>query len=114
MTDQYSSHVEAANQEQRLKQHQRLFGLLSIAAGLIFLQGYMIAPLIPRLSRVFQVPEQTIGLIVPAYMLSYALAALFYGLLSDRFGRWPIMRASLLVFVLFTLLTATAQTANQM
>lgn len=114
MTDQYSSHVEEANQEQRLKQHQRLFGLLSIAAGLIFLQGYMIAPLIPRLSRVFQVPEQTIGLIVPAYMLSYALAALFYGLLSDRFGRWPIMRASLLVFVLFTLLTATAQTANQM
>jgi MFS family permease len=74
----------------------------------------MIAPLIPRLAQVFQVPEQEIGLIVPAYMLAYAIAALFYGLISDRFGRWPVMRASLIGFIVFTLLTATAQTAFQM
>jgi len=110
----HTNHTEEANQEQRLKQHHRLFLLLAVAAGLIFFQGYMIAPLIPRLANVFQVPEQEIGLIVPAYMLSYALAALFYGLLSDRFGRWPIIRTSLLVFILFTALTATAQTATQM
>jgi MFS family permease len=74
----------------------------------------MIAPLIPRLSEIFQVSEQEIGLIVPVYMLAYALAALFYGLLSDRFGRWPVMRASLFIFVVFTALTATAQSATQM
>lgn len=107
-------HAEAADRTVRLKQHGHLFTLLSIAAGLIFLQGYMIAPLIPRLAEVFNVPVQEIGFIVPAYMLSYALMALFYGVLSDRFGRWSVIRISLAVFVLCTALTATAQTASQL
>jgi predicted MFS family arabinose efflux permease len=107
-------HTEAADRTLRLKQHKTLFGLLSLAAGLIFLQGYMIAPLIPRLAEVFNVPVQEIGFIVPAYMLSYALMALFYGVLSDRFGRWSIIRISLIIFVICTALTATAQTAGQL
>jgi predicted MFS family arabinose efflux permease len=111
---EHLSHAEAADHTIRLKQHERLFVLLSIAAGLIFLQGYMIAPLIPRLAEVFNVPVQEIGFIVPAYMLSYALMALFYGVLSDRFGRWSIIRISLAIFVVCTALTATAQTASQM
>jgi predicted MFS family arabinose efflux permease len=108
------SHTEAADRTLRLKQHKQLFALLSIAAGLIFLQGYMIAPLIPRLAEVFNVPVQEIGFIVPAYMLSYALMALFYGVLSDRFGRWSVIRISLAIFVVCTALTATAQTASQL
>lgn len=107
-------HIEEADRTLRLKKHKQLFNLLSIAAGLIFLQGYMIAPLIPRLSEVFNVPVQEIGFIVPAYMLSYALMALFYGLLSDRFGRWSIIRLSLIIFIVCTALTATSQTAGQM
>jgi predicted MFS family arabinose efflux permease len=107
-------HTEPADRAIRLKQHRNLFFLLSTAAGLIFLQGYMIAPLIPRLAEVFDVPVQEIGFIVPAYMLSYALMALFYGVLSDRFGRWSIIRISLIIFVVCTALTATAQTASQM
>ncbi|MBF2007059.1 MAG: MFS transporter [Chlorogloeopsis fritschii C42_A2020_084] len=107
-------HAEAADRTIRLRQHRNLFALLSIAAGLIFLQGYMIAPLIPRLAEVFNVPVQEIGFIVPAYMLSYALMALFYGVLSDRFGRWSVIRISLFIFVICTALTATAQTASQM
>lgn len=108
------SHAEAADRTLRLTQHRNLFALLSTAAGLIFLQGYMIAPLIPRLAGVFGVPVQEIGFIVPAYMLSYALMALFYGILSDRFGRWSIIRISLAIFVICTALTATAQTSGQM
>jgi predicted MFS family arabinose efflux permease len=107
-------HTEPADPAIRLKQHKDLFSWLSIGAGLIFLQGYMIAPLIPRLAEVFNVPVQEIGFIVPAYMLSYALMALFFGLLSDRFGRWSIIRISLALFVIFTALTATAQNASQM
>jgi len=74
----------------------------------------MVAPLIPRLSEVFEIPAQEIALIVPAYMLSYALTALFYGLLSDRFGRWSVIQVSLILFIVFTALTATAQSAFQM
>ncbi|PZV22387.1 MAG: MFS transporter, partial [Leptolyngbya sp.] len=107
-------HWEDADPALRMRQHNRLFGWLAIAAGLIFLQGYMIAPLIPRLAEIFAVSAQEIGFIVPAYMLAYALGALFYGVLSDRFGRWSMIRLSLLIFIVCTALTTTAQTAAQM
>jgi predicted MFS family arabinose efflux permease len=112
--DRSSRHLEAAQLQQRLKQHQRFLGLLSVIAGLIFFQGYMIAPLIPRFSQVFQASAQQIGLVIPAYMLTYALAGLFYGILSDRFGRWSVIQASLIIFVVATALTATAQSAWQL
>jgi MFS family permease len=74
----------------------------------------MVAPLIPRLSNVFGVSSQRIGLVVPAYMIPYGVSTLFYGLFSDRLGRWRIMCVSLVAFLVLTALTATAQTASQM
>lgn len=93
---------------------EHLLWVLSAATFLIFFQAYMVAPLIPRLSVTFGIPAETVGLAIPAYMIPYGVATLFYGLLSDRIGRQPIMFASLLAFVLFTGLTATAQSASQM
>ncbi len=96
------------------RQHEHLLWVLSGATFLIFFQAFMVAPLIPRLSAVFGVSDQAIGLIVPAYMIAYGISTLFYGLLSDRIGRGPILLASLLVFVVLTLLTATSQSTSQM
>jgi len=97
-----------------MDQRERLLRVLSAATFLIFFQAYMVAPLIPRLSTMFLVSGQTIGLIVPAYMIPYGVSTLFYGLLSDRLGRRRIMLASLLAFVILTALTATAQSAAQL
>src|SRR6266478_61965 len=105
---------EPENQGKTGKQLERLLWVLSAATFLIFFQAYIVAPLIPRLSHVFGVSSRSIGLVVPAYMIPYGVATLFYGLLSDRLGRRPIMFASLLAFVVFTALTATAQSASQM
>jgi predicted MFS family arabinose efflux permease len=99
---------------ERQDPREGLLRVLSAATFLIFFQAYMVAPLIPRLSAVFGVSPPTIGLVVPAYMIPYGVATLFYGLLSDRLGRRPIMFASLLAFVVFTALTATTQSASQM
>src|SRR6266571_2360878 len=96
------------------EQRERLLRVLSAATFLIFFQAYMVAPLIPRLAAVFAVSGQTIGLMVPAYMIPYGVSTLFYGLLSDRLGRRRIMLASLLAFVVLTALTATAQSASQL
>jgi predicted MFS family arabinose efflux permease len=93
---------------------ERLLQVLSAATFLIFFQAYMVAPLIPRLSTMFLVSGQMIGLIVPAYMIPYGVSTLFYGLLSDRLGRRRIMLASLLTFVILTALTATAHSAAQL
>ncbi len=74
----------------------------------------MVAPLIPRFAAVFAAPEQTVGLIVPAYLIPYGVSTLFYGLLSDRLGRRRIMLGSLLAFIVLTALTATTQSVGQM
>jgi predicted MFS family arabinose efflux permease len=93
---------------------ERLLKVLSAATFLIFFQGYMVAPLIPRLSVAFGISAQQIGLIVPAYLISYGASTLAYGVLSDRLGRRFIMLASLEAFIILTALTATASSAAQL
>ena len=90
----------------------RLLWVLCGATFLIFFQAFMVAPLLPRLAQVFSVPIQTIGLIIPAYLIPYGAATLVYGPLSDRLGRRPILVGSLAAFILLTALTATAQSAQ--
>lgn len=91
-----------------------LIRVLSAGTFLIFFQAYMVAPLIPRLSAVFEVSGQVVGFVVPAYLIPYGVSTLFYGFLSDRLGPRRIMLASLLAFVVLTALTATAHSASQM
>jgi predicted MFS family arabinose efflux permease len=101
---------DTTSSERQREQLVRLFAALSF---MIFFQAFMVAPLIPHLSLEFGVSEEFIGLIVPAYMIPYGLSTLLYGLLSDRLGRRRIIYLSLTAFILLTLLTATAHTAQQ-
>ena len=74
----------------------------------------MVAPLIPVLSDFFEVPEQTVGLIVPAFLIPYGIASLFYGLLADKIGTKKIILASLLLFGIFTALTIFSNAISQL
>ena len=75
---------------------------------MIFFQAYMVAPLIPRLAQLFAVSPQRMSLIVPAYLIAYGAAVLFFGPLSDRLGRKPVILASLGGFVVLTALTGVS------
>ena len=96
------------------KPRERLLWVIAGATFLIFFQAYMIAPLLPRLSQVFGASLATVGLAVPAYLVAYGVATLFYGVLSDRLGRRPIMLASLTAFCVLTGLTALAHSATEL
>jgi len=76
-------------------------------------QAYMVAPIIPALSSVFGTSVQTVGLVVPAYLIPYGMATLVYGLLADRLGLQRIIFASMMAFVVLTALTATATSVHQ-
>lgn len=95
-------------------ERERLLRILAGATFLIFFQAYMVAPLIPLLAAAFSVSQVRIGLIVPAYMIPYGIATLFYGVLADRIGRRRVLLASLTAFIVLTALTATAQTETQL
>jgi multidrug resistance protein len=86
--------------------------IIAAASFLIFFQSYLVAPLIPAFTAEFHSSAQVIGLLVPAYLLPYGISTLFYGPLSDRIGRKPI-----LLFLLFSMVItiagfATAQTTT--
>jgi len=93
---------------------ERLLKMLAAATFIIFFQGYMVAPIIPTLSSIFGSSIQTVGLIVPAYLIPYGIATLAYGILADRIGIHRVMFASLAAFSALTILTATAQSIEQL
>lgn len=93
---------------------ERLLKMLAAATFIIFFQGYMVAPIIPALSITFGSSVQTVGLIVPAYLIPYGIATLVYGILADRIGIHRVMFASLAAFSGLTILTATAQSIEQL
>ena len=87
--------------------------MLAAATFVIFFQAYMVAPIIPALSSTFGSSVQTVGLIVPAYLIPYGIATLIYGLLADRIGVQRVMFVSLAAFAALTGLTATASSIGQ-
>lgn len=97
-----------------IQQRDRLLRVLAGITFLIFFQGYMVAPMIPRLAATFGVSAQKAGLLVPVYLIPYGISTLFFGLLSDWIGRRRIMFASLAAFAVLTGLTATSGGVDQM
>jgi predicted MFS family arabinose efflux permease len=108
------TNVESFGNAHDVKRREHLLWVLSATTFLIFFQAYMIAPLIPRLATVFNVSVQTMGLAVPAYLVAYGTATLFYGPLSDRWGRRPVIIGSLAVFVVLTALTSFAHSSAEL
>jgi predicted MFS family arabinose efflux permease len=94
-------------------ERERLLRMLAAATFIIFFQAFMVAPIIPALSAAFATSDQTVGLIVPAYLIPYGFATLVYGLLADRLGIHRVMFASLAAFAVLTMSTATATSIEQ-
>ena len=78
-------------------------------AGLAELASlYSIQALLPKLSEVYHIPLNQVGMILSAEVGFLAFAMLFSGSLSDRFGRKPVIFASLFAGGVLTLLCALA------
>lgn len=93
---------------QRAQPRAHLLRAVVAAVFLLFFQTYMVAPLIPSLADALHVNRQHIGLLIPAYTIPYAVAALVYGAIADRFGRRTLMFLSLGAFPLVSFAMAAA------
>jgi len=79
-----------------------LFGTLFLAS----VDNQLLIPLLPRLSTEFGRTIAEMSWLFSVYALSAALFNLFFGPLTDRYGRVPFLRLGLALFGLLALLTA--------
>lgn len=68
----------------------------------------ILLPSIGPIARDLDVPDATASLLIGLYFLSYGLGQLFWGALSDRFGRKPMLYLGLTLFALASLGCALA------
>ncbi len=84
--------------------------VLYCVTAAVFADMYIAQPILPLLSREFYIAPATAGLSLSVVVLAIALASSVYGLLSDAFGRKPVMVATCLLLTVPTLLCAVAPT----
>lgn len=74
------------------------------------LANYVLAPAFPQLPEEFGVSIASVQRLLGVFLAGFALVQLFIGPLSDRFGRRPIVVASLILFLIGTAICAVAPT----
>lgn len=87
---------------------------LFLAGFATFIDLYSPQPVLPILRQYFGVSASTVSLTISASTTAVALSAPFMGLISDRYGRKPIICGSILALTIPTLLAATAGTLGQL
>ncbi len=86
----------------------RMLLLLALLSAFPPLSTDMYLPAIPLLVKIWQQPLALVNLTLVFFFISYCFFLLFYGPLSDRYGRRPLLLAGIGLFILASLLCALA------
>ncbi len=81
--------------------HLLLMLILLVAVGQMTQTIYI--PSIPDMAQDMGVRDGEIQRVMAAYLLTYGVSQLFYGPISDRTGRRPVILAGMTIFILATL-----------
>jgi YNFM family putative membrane transporter len=96
--------VEKANRE------RTALVVLCLATVAIFSNMYATQPILPEIGREFGLSPSEAGLTISSMVLAIAASAVFYGILSDRVGRRPVIIVTAFALTIPTLLCAVAPT----
>lgn len=83
--------------------------ILALLAAFPPLSTDMYLPALPSLTADWGSTETIINLTLVGFFVSFSLALLFYGPLSDRYGRKPVLLGGIFVYVLACLVCAQAK-----
>ena len=83
--------------------------ILALLAAFPPLSTDMYLPALPTMVATWQTTEAVINLTLVGFFISFSLALLFYGPLSDRYGRKPVLLGGISLYVLSCLVCAQAQ-----
>jgi DHA1 family bicyclomycin/chloramphenicol resistance-like MFS transporter len=82
--------------------------ILALLAAFPPLSTDMYLPALPSLTALWGTTEAVINLTLVAFFVSFSVALLFYGPISDRYGRKPVLLAGISIYILACLVCAMA------
>jgi len=83
--------------------------ILALLAAFPPLSTDMYLPALPGMTANWQTTEAVINLTLVGFFVSFSLALLFYGPLSDRYGRKPVLLGGISLYILACLVCAQAE-----
>lgn len=103
------SHEKIDISNEKLKRNLKgTLPLLALLTAFPALSTDMILPAVPSLAETWNQPLSVINLILVCFFVTYGFSLLFYGPISDRFGRRRPLLAGLSVYIAASLLCAFA------
>ncbi|TQD26729.1 multidrug effflux MFS transporter [Methanolobus vulcani] len=72
----------------------------------------MILPAIPSLAVLWDEPLSVVNLILIGFFVTYGFSLLFYGPISDRYGRKKPLMAGIIIYIIASILCAMASSAT--
>jgi DHA1 family bicyclomycin/chloramphenicol resistance-like MFS transporter len=92
--------------------HPVISGMIAAGFALLALGTDMLIPSLPALVADFGIPVSGGQMLLSAFVISFAVSQLFYGPLSDRFGRRPVLLAGGAIFTVGSAASAFAPTID--
>ena len=88
--------------------------LLSLLTALGPLSMDMYLPSLPEIGRTLHAPVLDVQLTISSYLFGFAVGQIFYGPISDRIGRKPVLLAALVLYAVATIGCAMAQSIDRL
>lgn len=89
-----------------------LIVLIALLSAFVPLSTDLYLPALPGMSAYFGVDAARINLTISLFFIFYALGTLFWGPLSDRYGRRTILISGLSLYIVASVFCATAQSVQ--
>ncbi|WP_410509555.1 multidrug effflux MFS transporter [Methanosarcina hadiensis] len=106
------SHQKIDKSNEKLKSNLKgTLPLLALLTAFPAMSTDMILPAVPSLAEMWNQPLSVINLILVCFFVTYGFSLLFYGPISDRFGRRRPLLAGLSVYIAASMLCAFATNA---
>jgi MFS transporter, DHA1 family, multidrug resistance protein len=86
--------------------------LLSLLTALGPLTMDMYLPSLPAIAQALDASTVQVQLTISSYLIGFAVGQIFYGPVSDRLGRRPVILAALVLYVAATVVCAVAQSIH--
>ncbi len=102
------------NKEQKRLGSKGLVALIAFLSAFTPLSTDLYLPSLPGMSDYFQAPVNIVNLTLILFFIFYSAGILFWGPLSDRFGRRPVLLAGMLVYAAASLMCACAGSIYQL